>query len=176
LVGRLPEEVEEGDAAGRRVVVEGDPGLVALDGLEDGGQGRSRQATVVDQLLEGGCGGVGVRQVDEEKVLQAGRRLIVDAGEGPGEGAQERRGRSGADLLAHGRQRRGDRHRRSPAGGLDDRQVRDLVEEAEGEELAGQGLALAGRAIRVQRGDDATGARGQQGTRGGDRFAGRPSE
>ena len=81
---------------------------------------------------------------------------------------QQRRRRAGADRLPDGRQRGLERRGRPAAGGRQDREVGRLVEDAQGEELAGQRLAALRRSLGVQGGDDAAGRRRRQRSIGGD--------
>ena len=163
LAGRLAQELEERESVAG-TALEDLPGLVALDRPNRRREARSRQAPLVDEVPEGVRGRIVVGQVDEDQVLESGGGLLVDPREGGREGSQERRCAARAGFLPDRRERGADGGLRPAAGGLDDREMSDLVEQAEGEELAGERLTLARLALRVQRADDPAGRGRRQGT------------
>ena len=158
VASRLAEQIQERDGAVRglafAVRVEDGHGLMALDGAQGAGEGRLGQPALIDEIAQGRCRRVRVGQVDEQEVLEAGRLGLVDAREVAREPAEQVLRLTRPELLPDGGQRCRDRDLRTTPCGLLDRQVGDLVEQAQGEQLARQRLTLARLSRRVHPPDD----------------------
>src|SRR5437763_12615345 len=119
---------------------------MALEGADGGVEAAGRQDPLVDELPERRGRGVVIREVDEEEILEPGRGWLVDSGERGREVAEQLGRAARAELVADGRQRLGDGHAATATRGLDDGEMRGLVEEAQREQLARERLPHAGLA------------------------------